>query len=349
MRTRNTDGIERVLITGANGFIGSNLCRYFLDHSYEVYGLVRRTSDLHFLEGLPVTLVYSDLSVPDPLELPTGVDYVIHAASLVRDTASMEEARRNTYDTTRNLLGQLGKRNVALKRFVYISTALVLGHRSTSISEENRGRPARGVQPYVKAKVLTEALLVQEFREHGLPVVILRPTDVYGPNDRTSSLRVLRGIDDGWPTIVGSGNRIFSFCSVDNLARACHLACQMRGSNGAAYTVTNGQDITWRQLMGFFQTRLGRRQRLYVPLIAAYIIALAMQLLHVIIPSVPRRVSFYPVSKVGRDTSYDISRTRRELGYQPEQDFERQLESTVHWYRGEKSSGRIESMRRRQE
>ena len=55
------------------------------------------------------------------------------------------------------------------------------------------------------------------------------------------------------------------------------------------------------------------------------------------------------MSKIGRDTSYDISRTRQELGYEPEQDIERQLESTVRWYLGEKSSGRIESMRRRQE
>jgi len=328
--------MERILITGANGFIGSNLCRSFLDASYEVYGLVRGTSDLHFLEGLPVTLLYADLSEPDPIDFPAGLDYVIHAASLVLDLASMEEARRNTYDTTRNLLGQLRRRSIALKRFVYISTALVLGHRSTSISEENRGRRARGVQPYVKAKAMTEALLMDEFQEHGFPVVILRPTDVYGPNDRTSSLRVLKGIDDGWPTIAGSGKRILSFCYVGNLVRACHLACQMRGSNGAAYTVTNGQDITWRQLMGFFQTRLDRKQRFFVPVFAAYIIALATQLLHAVIPRVKVRVSFYPVSKVGRDTSYDISRTRRELGYQPYQDLERQLECIVEWYRAEK-------------
>jgi len=339
--------MERILITGANGFIGSNLCRHFIDASYEVFGLVRRTSDLHFLSGLPVSLVFADLSQPGRIDFPPGLDYCIHAASLVRDTATMEEARRDTYDTTRNLLSQMDEQGITLKRFVYISTALVLGHRSTNISEKKPGRAARGVQPYVQAKKMTEALLLENFRERGLPVLILRPTDVYGPNDRTTSLRVLEGIDDGWPTIAGSGKRILSFCWVGNLARACLLACRMRGRNGAAYTVANGQDITWRELMGFFQERLGRKQRFFVPVAAAYVIAIVLQALHAIIPGVAVRVSYYPVSKVGRDTSYDISRTRQELGYEPDQDLEGQLDSIVRWYRAE-TSGRGERPRRRQ-
>lgn len=339
--------MQRLLITGANGFIGSNLCRYFLDHSYDVAALVRRSSDLHFLEGMPVTLIYADLAQPGPIDLPPGIEYVIHAASLVVESMSMEEARRGIHDTTVNLLRCLRESRVELKRFVYISTALVLGHRSTNISEENRGAPARGLLPYVKAKEMAEETLLEHFRADGLPVVILRPTDVYGPNDRTSSLRLLSGIEDGWPVIAGTGNRILSFCYVENLARACHLVCQMRGRNGAAYTVTNGQDITWRQLMGFFQDRLGRKQRLFVPMIVAYAIAVSMQLLHAVIPAFVMRVSFYPVSKVGRDTSYDIARTREELGYQPDQDLERQLETVVQWYLTEKSSGRVSRMGRR--
>jgi nucleoside-diphosphate-sugar epimerase len=128
---------------------------------------------------------------------------------------------------------------------------------------------------------------------------------------------------------------------VDNLAHACALACQMRGRDGAAYTVTNGQDVTWGQLMGFFQDRLGRRQRLFVPMIAAYAIAVCMQLLHALFPGFVVRVSYYPVSKVGRHTSYDIARTREELGYRPDQDLERQLETVVRWYIAEKASGRV--------
>jgi nucleoside-diphosphate-sugar epimerase len=339
--------MQRILITGANGFIGSNLCRYFLDHSYDVAALVRRSSDLHFLQGMPVTLTYADLAQPGPVDLPSGIEYVIHAASLVVESMSMEEARRGIHDTTVNLLRFLKDSRVELKRFVYISTALVLGHRSRNISEENPGAPAHGLLPYVKAKQMAEATLLESCRNDGLPLVILRPTDVYGPNDRTSSLRLLRGIEDGWPVIAGTGNRILSFCYVENLALACHLACQMRGRNGAAYTVTNGQDITWRQLMGFFQDRLGRKQRVFVPMIVAYAIAVSMQLLHAFIPAFVVRVSFYPVSKVGRDTSYDIARTREELGYQPDQDLERQLESVVQWYIAEKAAGRVARMGRR--
>jgi dTDP-D-glucose 4,6-dehydratase len=70
--------------------------------------------------------------------------------------------------------------------------------------------------------------------------------------------------------------------------------------------------------------------------------------MHLIIPSFGLTLSYFGVSKIGRDTSYDITRTRQELGYQPEQDLQRQLESVVQWYQGEKASGRIEALRRRQ-
>ena len=198
----------------------------------------------------------------------------------------------------------------------------------------------------MKAKELTESFLRDKHRENGLPVLILRPTDVFGPNDRTSSMRILAGIESGWPTLAGTGNRVLSFCYVGNLAKACYLACQMRGKDGAAYTVTNGQEVTWRQLMGYFQLRMGRQQRIFVPVAIAYVLAVFMQALHALVPSFEALLTWYRVSKVGRDTTYDISRTREELGYEPDQDLERQLESIVQWYAREKS-GRMNRLRGR--
>ena len=151
----------------------------------------------------------------------------------------------------------------------------------------------------------------------------------------------------GWPTLAGTGNRILSFCYVGNLAKACHLACQMRGKDGSAYTVANGQDVTWRQLMGFFQLRLGRQQRIFVPVAVAYALAAFMQVLHAIFPSYEALLTWYRVSKIGKDTSYDISRTIAELGYQTDQDLDRQLESIMEWYAREKASGYLNKSRGR--
>jgi nucleoside-diphosphate-sugar epimerase len=339
---------ERVLITGANGFIGSNLCRYFLDRSYEVIALVRSSSNLRFLEGLPVRLVRADLAERDVLELPSPIDHVIHAASLASESMSWAEAKRHIVDTTAHLLRSLDGQRAGVKRFIYISSALVLGHRCTAISDERPGRPARGNMSYGRGKRMAEALLQQEFRDRGLPLVILRPSDVFGPNDRTSSLRLLSEIEKGWPSVVGSGNRLMSFCYVDNLCAACLLACRMQGRDGAAYTVTNGQDLTWRRLMDHFRSRLGRPQRLFVPFPAAYALAGSMQLLHALAPGLRLPLaSIYPVTKLGRDTTYDISRTRDELGYHPEQDVERQIDAVVRWYQAEKAAGRIAELRRR--
>ena len=197
---------------------------------------------------------------------------------------------------------------------------------------------------YTRAKVMTEELLFDHHRRTGFPVVILRPADVFGPNDRTSSLRVLDAIERGWPAIAGSGDRIFGYCYVANLAAVCHLVCQMRGSDGAAYTVTNGQDVTWREFLGMFQAALDKKQRIYVPVAVAYAIALCMQVLHAVIPTFDALLTYYRISRVANNSSYDITKTIAELGYQPDRDIEAQARSIVAWYLKEKACGYVDDV-----
>ena len=337
--------MERVLVTGANGFIGSNVCAYLLERSYEVYGLVRDTSDLHFLEGLPVKLIHGDLTNASAIPFPFDLDFIIHAASLVSDILPSDMIERNIFDTTRNLVSAIEEKGIRLKRFIHISTSLVLGYKALNISEERPGRSARHLA-YTRAKEMTEAFLFDHRRRTGFPVVILRPADVFGPNDRTSSLRLLDAIERGWPAIAGSGDRIFGYCYVANLASVCHLVCQMRGTDGSAYTVTNGQDVTWREFLGMVQVALDKRQRIYVPVVVAYAIALCMQLLHAVIPSFDALLTYYRISRVANNSSYDITRTVKELGYQPDHDIEAQARTIVAWYLREKACGYVDDVLR---
>ena len=100
-----------ILITGANGFIGSNLCRYFLKKSYSVYGLVRKTSDLHFLEDVNIKLIFGDLIEVEKIEFPKNLDFIIHSASLVSNLTDNESCERNIYNITKNFVNYIIERD----------------------------------------------------------------------------------------------------------------------------------------------------------------------------------------------------------------------------------------------
>lgn len=79
------DSKQSVLITGANGFVGTRLCKKFLSENFHVIAGVRKSSDISSLDGLDITFRYGDITQPDTLvEMVAGVDYIIHNAGVVK-------------------------------------------------------------------------------------------------------------------------------------------------------------------------------------------------------------------------------------------------------------------------
>lgn len=332
--------MNHVLITGANGFIGSNLCRYFLDRGWRVDGLVRESSDLHFLKGLDVRLIRGDLREPAGIAFPDDTPYVVHAAALVSDMACDEECEQNIFDTSRNLIAGLRSSGNPLRRFVYISSALTLGFNGLDISEERPGESVEFV-PYVRHKIRTEHGLLAEHAAGRLPLVILRPGDVFGPNDRVTCANLLQGCERGAPLTVGHGRCHFGYCYVGNLCRAVESAMTKDGIEGKAYTVTNRVLPTWRDFFGALQNGLRRKQRIYVPVWFAFAVAGAAQVAYKLLPRMERQLNYYRIKRITTETTYDISRTISELSYEPDDDFERQFAETVAWYLKERKDGRL--------
>jgi oxidoreductase len=332
--------MERILITGASGFIGSNLCRHFVQKGYEVHALVRPTSDLRFLEGLPVRLVYGDLSVPGGFELPAGIDYVIHSASRTDDLALEEDCERGIYDLTVNFYEALSRISPRPRRVIYVSSTLVLGYDGENISESNPGKPADFL-PYTRAKKKTEAFLRQAAARDRLPLVIIRPGDVYGPNDRTTSAKLLNGCERHFPLTVSHGNWLVPYCYVDNLCQAIYLACLKPGIEGRAYAVTNSELPTWKMLFSRLQAGLGKKQRLYVPIWAAILLAATQELRRKLNPRFVADVSFYRIKRITTTTTYDISDTIADLGYRPDNNLDAEIQAVVSWYLADKKRGRL--------
>ncbi len=324
-----------VLITGANGFIGSHLCDAFVKEGYRVCGLVRRTSDLRFLDTAAVSLIYGDLREIEKIQLPDGVDVIVHAAALVSDNASRRECKAQIYDITVNLVQWARRQCPGLLKFVYISTALTIGYCADDISEENPGRSAAYV-PYNYTKKLTEAYLLRQHRDSGFPVVILRPGDVYGPRDRTSCELMLQAAERNVPLIVGRGDKKFGFCYPDNLCKAALAAVSRTGTSGQAYTVTNGICPTWGEFFASLQAGVGRPQRLYVPVWVSMAAAVLLELAKRVIPVFKPAINYYRIRRITAQTTYDLTETFRDLDYQPDDDYRGQFQAIVDWYKRER-------------
>lgn len=330
----------KLFITGANGFIGSSLCRYFLAAGWEVHGLVRSTSDLHNLEGLPVHLHRGDLRDPASFTIPAGITHVIHSASIVSDTADEKTCHDNIYLLAVNLAANLRKLPRPVHRLLYISTALVLGYNGRDISEQRPGESAMFLA-YTRYKLRTEEFLRRQWRESGLPLVILRPGDVYGPYDRVSCAQMLRGCERKLPLIVGRGDRRFGFCYIDNLCQAAMLALTRPGIEGRAYTVTNGVLPTWSEFFSGLQRGVHFRQRLRVPVWMAHALAATLRGVQRVLPRYVPEINYYRIRRITTETTYDISQTIAELGYRPDDQTEKQITAIVAWYLKEKANGHI--------
>lgn len=324
-----------VLITGANGFIGSHLCDAFKKEGYRVYGLVRRTSDLRFLDAAEVSLIYGDLREIEKIRLPDGVDVIVHAAALVSDNASRRECRAQIFDITVNLVQWARRHCPGLLKFIYISTALTIGYCAEDISEENPGRSAAYV-PYNFTKKMTEAFLLRQHRDVGFPVVILRPGDVYGPRDRTSCELMLQAAERNVPLIVGRGDKKFGFCYPGNLCKTALAAVSRTGTSGQAYTVTNGSCPTWGEFFSSLQTGVGKPQRLYVPVWAGMAAAVLLELAKRVVPGFKPSINYYRIRRITAQTTYDLTETYRDLDYQPDDDYRGQFQAIVDWYKRER-------------
>jgi nucleoside-diphosphate-sugar epimerase len=111
------------------------------------------------------------------------------------------------------------------------------------------------------------------------------------------------------------------------------------GIEGKSYTVTNATLPTWRDFFQALQKGLGRKQRVYVPIWLAYVASGVSGLLQAVLPRFERELSYYRIKRITTETTYDISRTVSDLGYQPDNDFERQFAEVVEWYLKERRNG----------
>jgi len=248
----------RALVTGAAGFVGSNLARQLLRDGHEVVGIDVLTDyyevsikrgNLASIPATGFTFVEADLNTVDLTALLADVDWIFHQAGQpgVRMSWGQDFAIyvRQNIEATQRLL-EAAKDAPNLKRLVYASSSSIYGNAERyPTSEEDRPQP---VSPYGVTKLAAEHLCSLYASNFGVPTVSLRYFTVYGPGQRTDMAftRFVRAaVLDELISIYGTGEQIRDFTFVDDVVAANIAAASTDAvPPGTVLNVAGGSNVS---------------------------------------------------------------------------------------------------------
>lgn len=313
--------MERVLITGADGFIGSALVRRLVvPDGFWVRTAVRSPS-----KGVSLsqeTVQVGDINnESDWNKTLLGIDTVIHLAArahVLKESSysPLDEFRRVNVWGTKRLTTAAAECGV--KRFIYLSSIGVVRTISdTLLREESELRPGT---PYGISKAEAENAIREIARETGIEIVILRPPLVYGPGVPGNFMRLLSIVNKKVPLPLGRVKNMRSFIYIGNLVDAIIKCIQHPSAANKTFLVSDGEDLSTPELIRRLASALNKPARL-VP-VPPSLLRLA--------GAVTRKSA--EVERLTGSLVIDSSKIRRELNWTPPFTVDEGLKRTAEWY-----------------
>lgn len=248
----------KILVTGANGFVGRALCSHLHTFGHSVVPAVRRAS------GIAGEVIVGDVEgASDWVPALSGCDAVVHLAARVHvmnDTARNPLGLYRTTNTEATLELARQAAQSGVKRFVFISTIKVNGEaRNRPYLETDAPAPE---DAYAISKWEAEQGLRQIGRETGLQVVILRPPLVYGPGVKANFLRLVQIIQRGWPLPLGAIHNRRSLLYLGNFVDAIQVCIEHPDAAGQTFLLDDGEPVSTPELIRALARAMGRPARL---------------------------------------------------------------------------------------
>lgn len=259
--------MAQYLVTGAAGFIGSNICEELLRRGEQVRALDnlatgRKSNIESFIDR--IEFIQGDINDTQMLAGAMGnVDYVLHQAALPSVPRSVEDPlAAHEANATGTLKVLIAARDAGVKRVVFASSSSVYGESLTLPKREDM--PTQPLSPYAVNKLAGEEYCKVFARVYGLPAVALRYFNVFGPRQDPKSqyAAAIPGIASAMlrgqaPTIYGDGLQTRDFTYVSNVVSANLLACRRDEAVGLAINVACGERISLLDLVAQLNMLLG--------------------------------------------------------------------------------------------
>jgi nucleoside-diphosphate-sugar epimerase len=316
----------KIAITGANGFVGSNLAGYFSVRNHQVAALVRPEAELSLLPaGVAVLSIdYSD--VPSLVQVLSDADIVIHNAGKTR-ALSYEEMLGANVGVTRKLLKAM-ENCPGVRQFIYLSSQAASRPSLPSelIKEEDLSAP---VTWYGRSKAMAEKVIREEC---GVPWTVIRPVPVYGEGDR-DFLQLFRVLSRGFSFRIGKQERTLNMIHIGELCNLTELCLDNPKALYETFFASDGETYTQSGIAAAIASLMpGGKRTITIPVPAARLIYHAGDLIGRLRGKSLVLNDQKLAELLAEGWTCSMEKARSKLGWEPRPDLEQNLRRTYQWY-----------------
>jgi dihydroflavonol-4-reductase len=318
------------VVTGANGFVGSHLVDFLLSKKFRVRCIVRKSSNLQWLEGKDIEVFKCGLTDINGLrEAFNGANYIFHVAGVVK-AKKPEGYFKGNVETTRVLLETALEFRDTIRKFLVVSSLTVSGPSANGkpVDENAECKP---ITTYGRSK-LAEEELARSYMDR-LPITICRAPAVYGERD-TEIFIFFNTFNKGLMTTIGFDKKILSLIHVADLVEGVYLAAISEKSTGKIYFISSEKYYTWEEVGNITAKILNKKPvKVKVPHSVVYSIAAIAQFF-AMFSSKPATLNLEKARDITRHAwTCDTTRAINELGYKQKISIEEGIKRTCDWYK----------------
>ncbi len=333
---------KKALVTGAAGFIGRHLASSLLSEGWQVRALDLPSRDMTDLQAQGAELMPADIRIREDVEKAVrGIHTVFHLAAISRhDTQVPDQEYKATNVTATNLILEAAEAD-EVKTVLFTSTIESVGFSKDGkpLTEETPQTP-RNI--YGESKLEAERNVVAFNDAHRVKTVVVRPPMTYGPGEMLLLQRMFKIVQWGFFPMIGGGRAQTEFCFVENQVHGIKLAAE-KGGPGEVYFISDERPYSIREIIEHIGSAIPKKVQMpAIPVPLAWCAGLLFEML-------AKVLRFYPfvLPQTGRPPFarksvtwladsrlyVDISKAKRELGYEPLYSLDEGIRKTVDWYR----------------
>ena len=322
---------KKVFITGANGFLGSSLCFYLASRGYYVIAAVRQNTKNRNLKHQNIKIVttrYKD----DLNDIIKDADYIVHAAALL--SSNFKSKRKDFYETnvilTEELLKKAAKSS-KLKRFIFISSVGIYGPTGEKRASEARDA-GENLTDYEWSKHEAEKKC-QEFNKQGVPIIILRLSQLYGPGMKYGWPRIFKEISNNKLFLIGRAEGSIQPLYIDDAVRGIETAMISKVNRGEVFNMAGREIIILHDLFNQIAELLNANKLKNIPYWPVYLLAYFLKFIPVSLKSEKLNLlTIHNISFFRESRCYDIIKATKQLNFNPLVDIKEGLKNTLRWY-----------------